>query len=72
MLGPMGLDENGKPVKIQRTQLRNLQPAGGGLNNVNKFTGGLADAIMGAAMQKLDTIDVDALEKDFARTQANM
>ena len=70
MLGiaPKGLDESGQPVKVQRTQLRNLQPAGGALSNVNKFSGGLADAIMGKALQQVETIDVDALEKEFARS----
>ena len=49
MLGPMGYDENGKPVKIQRTQLNKLQPAGSKATNFDIFGGGLTDQIMGHA-----------------------
>ena len=56
-------DENGQPIRIQRTQLLNLQPAGGKKNSTMNAVGDEKMHVQAALTQE----QIESLEEQFAK-----
>ena len=61
------LDESGRPARIQRTQLLNLQPAGGKNNSSHNVVGGAAGD-PGATLTHIESLE----EQLVTKSQSNV